>query len=148
VKKRPRLEAQSSGPSLVDAVAESGRQLLEGVRALLQSEGLTPATRQQVGTLIYDLQSEVGRGVSAAATCPWLALLEDHSGEAEGAEDEEEEGEEEDEQEKWGGQEHDDEPAGPPPPTHTHPPTHPPTPPWVLPLTPHPHLRPLTSRRW
>ena len=127
MKKRPRLEAQSSGPSLVDAVAESGRQLLEGVRALLQSEGLTPATRQQVGTLIYDLQSEVGRGVSAAATCPWLALLEDHSGEAEGAEDEEEEGEEEDEQEKWGGQEHDDEPAGPPPPTHTptHPPTHP-----------------------
>ena len=129
MKKRPRLEAQSSGPSLVDAVAESGRQLLEGVRALLQSEGLTPATRQQVGTLIYDLQSEVGRGVSAAATCPRLALLlEDHSGEAEGAEDEEEEGEEEDEQEKWGGQEHDDEPAGPPPPTHTHthPPTHPP----------------------
>ena len=97
MKKRPRLEAQSSGPSLVDAVAESGRQLLEGVRALLQSEGLTPATRQQVGTLIYDLQSEVGRGVSAAATCPRLALLlEDHSGEAEGAEDEEEEGEEED----------------------------------------------------
>ena len=51
-----------------EVVAESGRRLLADVAALMQSEGYTPATCQQVAEIIYNLQSEIGRGASAAAT--------------------------------------------------------------------------------
>ena len=64
----------SSGDQ-ADVVAELGERLRAAVCAKVLREGLTPAILHQVGQVIFELQSEIGRDASAAATRSPLALI-------------------------------------------------------------------------